>query len=666
MWDKDRVGAAGNALRFQLIIEEATQEMYYVYEDVLTGNFAYDNGLSATVGLAGQNQDIELSLNSTSYLTTNSCVHFVYTDCPKPTNLTYNYILSDGASLSWTPGIANETSWTVIYGPTGFDPTTDGITISSSTGSAFLPNLTQLTGYDVYIYANCAVGVESVGLFGTFETPPFCSNPTTMLNSTLPDTIQASWTWVESSANYPATGFNIQYGSLGFELYSGTNLSTDNNLSESIVDPTLLAGGVYDVFVQAVCNQDTSSFIGPFTVVMSLTNDSICGAELLPVNGESFVFNNFGATVTPTEATLAPPATGANTTDGWINSNLNLTTWFKFVAPSSGNVRINCTDINFNGQVAVYNSQTCDTVLLSNLIGANDNEIGGSSIAPNFTVCNLNPNQTYFLLHDAFTFTGGNYSISLSEINLNSGITGNQIDACFGDTVNLFDGISNYDQGGIWSQEIPTLGLQDSLFITTGLASVVFNFTYTLTDGCASDAVQSSVEVFSPSSAGNDGTINVCKNEPFLLLAGLTGNVDVGGTWYDPQNQPLSSNIDTAGNFPGQFNYDYIVTNGVCPNDTANVLVIVDPSCDYLAEIDENLAKQITIYPNPTLGKFQIDNSTNGLIQYKVTDLNQKIILEGENSNSLIELDIQNHQSGLYFIHIYRDGKEKIVKLIKN
>jgi hypothetical protein len=145
----------------------------------------------------------------------------------------------------------------------------------------------------------------------------------------------------------------------------------------------------------------------------------------------------------------------------------------------------------------------------------------------------------------------------------------------------------------------------------------------------------------------------------------LTGNVDVGGTWYNPQNQPLASNIDTAGNFPGQFNYDYIVNNGVCPNDTANVLIIVDPSCNYIG-IDENFASEISIYPNPTLGIFYIENSTNEFIQYKLMDLNQRIILEGENSNSIMELDIQNHQSGMYFIHFYRDGKEKIVKLIKN
>ena len=134
---------------------------------------------------------------------------------------------------------------------------------------------------------------------------------------------------------------------------------------------------------------------------------------------------------------MAPPATGANTTNGWINSNLNLTTWFKFVAPNSGNIRINCTGFNFNGQVAVYNAQTCSTLSLANLLGANDNEIGGTSVAPNFTLCGLTPNQTYYLLHDAFTSTPGNYAISLSEIDLQAGTTGNQLNVCFGDTANF-------------------------------------------------------------------------------------------------------------------------------------------------------------------------------------------------------------------------------------
>jgi hypothetical protein len=666
LWDKDRVGAGGNTVRFELIIEESTQEIFYVYEDVITGNFVYDNGISATVGLAGTNQDIEISLNSTAFLSSNSCIRFVYTDCPRPTNLVFNNILSDAALISWIPGIGNETSWTVIYGPSGFNPSSGGISIPSTTGSVYLTNLNQLTDYDIYVYANCGPGLTSVGLFGSFQTPPNCSNPTSMLNTTVPDIIQASWAWTETSINYPSTGFNLQYGTTGFDLYSGTIISVDNNLNDVISNVNLLAGGVYDVYVQAVCGQDTSEFIGPYTVIMPLTNDSICGAEVLPVDGQSYTFSNIGASVTPNETALAPPATGANTSDGWINSNLNLTTWFKFVAPTSGNIRINCTGVNFNGQVAVYNAQTCSGLNLSNLIGANDNEIGGTSVAPNFTVCNLVPNQTYFLLHDGFTFSAGNYSISLSSIDLNAGSPGNQLNICYGDTVNLFNGINNYDQGGQWSQEIPTVGLQDSLFITTGLASVIFNFTYTLVDGCAIDNVQASVNVYSPSSAGNDGSITVCRNEPFLLLEGLTGNVDVGGTWYDPQNQPLASNVDTAGNFPGQFNYDYIVNNGVCPNDTANVLIIIDPSCNYLAEIEENSMNTFSIYPNPTLGLFTIENPTNEVLNYTLMDLNQKLIVKGSNSNSLIELNIENQQSGIYFIHLYQNEEEKVIKLIKN
>jgi len=664
MWEKNHASVIGNGLKFELIVDEASQEIYYVYDDVFTGNPTFDNGAAATIGLAGNNQDVEISFNSSTYLSNNSCIHFLYTDCPKPTNLVFNYILSDGASLSWLPGAGNETSWTVIYGPSGFNPTTSGTTISSSTGSAYLPNLMQLTSYDVYIYANCGVGLASVGLFGSFVTPPFCSNPTAMSNTTQVDAISTSWTWVASSGNYPSTGFNLQYGNLGFDLYSGTTVAADNNLTEVISNPNFMAGGVYDVYVQAVCGVDTSEFIGPFTVVMPLSNDSICGAELLQVNGTSYTFNNVGATVSANETSLTPPATGANTTDGWIYSTLNLTTWFKFVAPASGNVRINCTDILYDGQVAVYSPTNCSTIQLSDLIGANDNEIGGSSIAPNFTLCGLTPNQTYYLLHDGLFSVAGNYAISISEIDLNAGNTGNQLNVCFGDTANLFDAINNYNQGGVWTQTIPSLGLQDSLFITTGLASIVFDFTYTIIDGCASDDVQAFVKVYSPSSAGNDGTITVCKNEPFLLLEGLTGNVDVGGTWYDSQNQPLASNVDTAGNFPGQFNYDYIVNNGVCPNDTANVLIIIDPSCNYIGLENQELSR-IDLYPNPTFNYITLSNPEMLQFELEIRDLNGKLVYENEVSNSIVEINLIDALPGVYLVHLTNSNGTKVIRVIK-
>jgi hypothetical protein len=669
--DVPHFGTGGtDGATFQLIIEEATMEIYYVYEDVQMSNATWDNGADAEIGIRGSVQDIDISLNNTNYLLANSCVHFRYTDCPKPKNFSMIFTGPTSANFSWTPSIANETNWTVIYGTQGFDPTTSGTTLTTTTPSLIITGLTQLTNYDVYIYSDCSVGIQSDALIGTFFTPPYCSNPTGVIVSSEIDSIITTWNWALSAPQFPVTSFNIQYGQTGFDLYSnGTTEQLDNNFNDTLFNANFMAGGVYDVYVQAVCGTDTSLFVGPISVTMPLTNNDVCGAETIPVDGENYIFNNTGATIDPNDLGIVPPATGANTTDGWFNSTLNLTTWFKFTAPNSGDVRINCTNINYNGQIAVYNNSNCQTLNLNQLVGANDNEINGTSVAPNFTLCNLIPGNTYLMLFDAFISTPGNYSISISEIILNAGTQGAQLDVCYGDTVNLFDGITDNDAEGVWTQQIPTLGLQDSLFVTTGLASVVFNFTYTLTDGCADDAVNATVKVFSPSSAGNDGSLTLCKNEPFSLLNGLSGNVDIGGTWYNPQNQVLGSSIDTASNFPGQFNYDYIVSNGICPADTANILVIVDPSCDYLASLGE-LQASLLIYPNPTSTELTLDFGFNAAnVNYILYDINGKIVL-AEN-----EIAFQNGKyivgtagilPGMYMLHINSKENNQVYRIIKN
>lgn len=651
---------------FQLIIEEATMEIYYVYQDVQMSNTAWTNGADAEIGVRGT-QNINVSMNNATYLTNNSCVHFNYTNCPKPTNFTIFNLLPTEATLTWTPSLANENSWTVIYGPAGFDPTTGGTSQVVTSATILLTGLTQLTGYDVYIYSECGSGLVSNGLFGSIFTPPYCSNPTAMNNSTEIDSILTSWVWQASSANYPSTSFNLQYGPLGFELYSGgTILSVDNNLNDTISDVSLLSGGVYSVYVQAVCASDTSQFVGPFNVTMPLLNDSICNAETIPVDGIAYAFNNTGATVEALDVDVAPPVTGANTNTGWVNNFMNNTTWFKFIAPPSGDIRINSTAINFNGQIAVYYPNSCSSIIANDLEGANDDAIGGTSVAPNFTICNLIPGEEYYLLHDGFA-APGIYSISLSEIILSAGTANGIINVCYGDTANLFDGLSQYQQGGIWTQQIPTLGLQDSLFNTIGLASSIYPFTYTLTDGCANDNETIQLEIYSPSSAGADGTLSVCLNEPFNLLAELDGNVDFGGSWYNNQNIQLSSSLDTAGVTGGQFEYQYIVSNGVCPFDTASITVIIDASCDYLVGL-EDLETFIHVYPNPTNGNFEVSISkqfNSGFIS--IEDLNGKIIRRITTVYGVVNLiDISDVMNGVYLIRIKVDSGEYITRIVKN
>jgi hypothetical protein len=495
---------------------------------------------------------------------------------------------------------------------------------------------------------------------------PDCANPTGITATSAVDSIMTNWNWAQTVL--PLTGFNMQLVEAGMPFASGTTYVIDANTTDTLVDPSFIAGQSFEIYLQSVCGQDTSYFIGPVPVMMPMTNNDMCDAAAIPVDGHPYIFNNTGATVNPAEVSVVPPATGAQTTTGWDNQNLNLTTWFTFTAPASGNVRINSTAMNYNGQIAVYGATDCAITGSFTLQGANDDDLDGANQAPNFTICGLNPGDTYYLLHDAFNNTPGNYAIAISPIALNAGVEGEVLEICYGDTVSLFNGIANYQIGGTWSQTIPTLGLQGSDFVSTGLATVMFEFTYTMQDGCAYDESNAYIDVYPASSAGINGTFTVCKNEPFNLLSGLGGTVDFGGIWLDPSNNPIAGNIDTASNIPGNFNYDYIVSNGVCPADTSTVLVVVDGSCDFTAGI-ETLAGSFVVYPNPTSSTVFVDNSLGlALDKIELIDMSGRVVLavnKGNFSNELAELNVSNLTTGVYTVKLTAGQQSFNQRLIK-
>ena len=637
---------------FELIIDEATQEIYYVYDDVLMGNpTSWDYGADAEIGIRGP-QNIDVSMNNQAYLQNNSCVHFYYVDCPNPVALSTMYMFPNEAAFTWTASAANETSWTVVYGPAGFDPLTGGTTLNVTSASAQLLNLIPLGDYDMYIYSDCAGGLQSEGLFYNFQTPPICSNPTNIASAAGVDSLMSSWDWAPYTSFYPSTGFNLQVLDQGAALYTGTIYALDNNFTDTTENTAWYPGQPLDVYVQAVCGQDTSAYVGPVSVVMPISNDNACGAHEIIVGAPGLLYNNAAATVSIDEIGIVPPVTGAQTTTGWANDDLNHTTWFRFTAPASGNVRIDATGVEYNGQIAVYYGTDCSILPSFTLEGANDDEMDGSSQAPNFTICGLTPGVEYYLMHDG-SGTAGNYTIEISEVDVYAGVEGEVLEICYGESVNLFLGIANYTLGGEWVATSPAVILQNETFNSTDYASQTYTFNYVVSDGCAMDQATSTVEVFAAPSAGEDGTITVCLNEPFDLLMALGGNVDLDGTWYNPSNQALPGNLDTSGNLAGQFNYDYIVTSPVCANDTSNVVVIVDGSCDYTAAIND-ISMQWEVYPNPASSLLTIANQTGHNIQrIEVLDINGKLVLSTPVISSLeTQLSVAMLQTGMYTIRV--------------
>ena len=579
---------------------------------------------------------------------------------------------ADDAQLNWDAGMYGETNWTVIYGLEGFDPSISGQAIDTleltSSDMNFGGTLDQLTCYDAYIYSECqADNLTSDGFLLNFCTKPFCADVTSLTGTSDVDSLELTWNWIESSPVYPVTGFNIQHGMTGFTLGSGTiNDATGINFSDTIFDATLMGSGVYQVYVQAECDgtNDTSNWVGPITIVMPVTNDIVCAQEAIQLDS-TYTFNNTGAGVSLNETNIAPTATGAQETDGWANATLNGTLWYTFVAPASGSVRINSTAIAYNGQAAVYSATNCADFNTFDMLAANDDAIGGTSLAPNFTVCGLTPGTTYYIMYDKFNATSGNFSLNVTEIVLEGGTANPLTEICYGDNVNLFTTITGNNTGGTWSSPIPSVNasITGSDFESNGLAYTTFDLEYRVVDGCAYDSIISQVKVYAPSNAGTDGTITACRNEPIDLLAGLNGNADLNGDWYDPSNALMANSQITTANFPGQYNFDYISGNGVCPDDTANVVVTVT-SCNFLS-IDENALEEVSLYPNPSTGVVFVESTFTGNFDLVVTDINGRTIQTGKNIVSGTNtVNLKEVERGTYFFTLSTENAEKVFRVV--
>jgi hypothetical protein len=679
-------GVVGQAVTFEVMINQTTGEVYYLYDDVIFGGSQASNDYAATglISAITSSGTTTVSSFSATYLQNNSCVHFYNALCPDPTNV-ITTINQEDIIIDWTAGAYGETQWTVIYGPAGFDPATSGTTVTTLTSDIFIAGLTQLTAYDIYIYSECTVdNLTSGGFLVAAVTLPWCADPTTIGGATEVDSLFSTWNFTPAAlAPQGLSSFNLQYGPYGFDLYSGGTIEAATGLdyADTVANASFLAGGVYQVYVQAVCGTDTSNFAGPYNFIMPLTNDSVCGAEMLAVDGTVYTFNNVGATAQTGEGALI---TGSNPAGyngtilpmmTWGSPAVEASNWYTFVAPTSGSMWFSGQDENFfASQIAIYETTDCGDFSTFTLVAASDQTDAAitTKVAPYFTICGLTPGSTYYVLHDAWsngTPLTGQYSIRMTAIDLEAGSFVNTLDVCTGSSVVLFDGITGYQNNGVWTAELASVGtgITDSLFNSAGLGYQVFDFEYRITEGCAYDSIVSYVQIAPASSAGVDGTVTVCRNEPVDLLSALSGNIDLGGAWYDPSNQVLTSSFIYANNIPGQFNYDYITGNGVCPNDTSIALVNVDMNCNWL-EIDELYFGSLSISPNPTNGMVYISNEgSKETFNYEITNLDGRLIsskLAAINGTSSTKVDLSGNVTGMYIIRVFNDNAEKVFRII--
>lgn len=95
--------------------------------------------------------------------------------CDAPTLVNTPNITPTTASVSWSSN-ASATQWQLIYGPTGFNPATQGTRTIVSSTPQILNNLSAVTTYDVYVRSICTNGDTStrsaIHTFTTACIPP--------------------------------------------------------------------------------------------------------------------------------------------------------------------------------------------------------------------------------------------------------------------------------------------------------------------------------------------------------------------------------------------------------------------------------------------------------------------------------------------------------------
>jgi hypothetical protein len=104
----------------------------------------------------------------------------------------------------------------------------------------------------------------------------------------------------------------------------------------------------------------------------------------------------------------------------------------------------------------------------------------------------------------------------------------------------------------------------------------------------------------------------------------------------------------------------YTVTGvtGVCSNS-----LTITQNVSLCTGVNEVLGNLVTIYPNPNNGVFTIE--LNATTQVTITNILGDVLVNTTLNTGKQTLDIQNKANGIYFVKLIQNGKQQIIKLIK-
>lgn len=533
----------------------------------------------------------------------------------------------------------------------------------------------------------------------TIAPPPPCPSPgVATVPAVTASTADLMWLLSCSSASQ----FDIEYGPIGFTQGTGTMLSA---VSPTISNDTVtysLAGlnsfTQYSVYIRAYCdssNQSSwsastdfttacSTFAAPYwidsveahTPTMALAGSNCWDATPSATTGAY----DWNITGTGTTGSVSTGPTSAHSGTNFFYTEASFGTTGDSTVLYSPMIDIDTSSASLEFYYHMYGStmgelyvEVYDTAwtIIDSIIGQQQTAETDPWLYRGISLANYTGVIQFRFV--AIKSGGTSYygDICLDDIAVNICIpnpgTDGSADVCrLSDTVDLASMITAGESTGNWLFPSNPSILNNSLLTVTTLPVGTYEAYYVVNTACVSDTTTATFTVYGPSQAGYDAVDTLCRNEPYNLLSSLSGTVDLGGYWIDPSNNTIPALI-TSSNLAGSYNYYYITDNGVCPADSANVLIIVDGSCDYLW-INEGELSELNIYPNPTFGKVYLFSSTiTDVYNLDITDVNGRVVFSSEKmikQNQEVSIDLSTYESGIYFIRVFNDSNERNYRVV--
>ena len=509
-------------------------------------------------------------------------------------------------------------------------------------------------------------------------TQPSCmpiSNLTT--NNIYTDSVSLTWT-----AGGIEPSWNIQWGLPGFAPGTGAEIGAATSPTITYTVNGLNPSTTYDIYVQANCGSDSS-----FWALVNVT--TLCA----PISALPWT-ENFDA-MTALGLSVFPNCWIDESGDWSSNNSIN---GLSFTAPNYVSMGSYGDDYLWTPEFNLTAGSTYEFAF--RWIGnGSDEYVGGAYYSPsqssvdavqmgtNFiNTTDLSSSTDYKKEIYCFTpTTSGVYSFgiyvtsgyspkvlsfdnfSVRIPSANAGVNGATTVCQTGGLVDLNSIITINDTTGVWAfTPNPSAIQNDTLFNPAFLPSGTTNVYY-IVGGCIPDSAMATINIYPKSNAGTDGTVSTCNYGPLNLFDGLTGSVDLGGQWYNPASQPITGSVvNFNGQIAANYNYIYVVSNGVCPNDTS----VIEIQLQDCAGVDEYELKGFVLYPNPSNGVINIQYSGKGEdVKLDVVDTKGAIVWSKQilfNDGTKQTIDLSTVENGVYYINMTSKNGGSVMKVIKN